>query len=182
MNKNILYPFRIDTNFQIGYSWSVELTRRLKGKISLFTTKNPNSAEPIADIYHDLAEAHGFYIKNFQLLPLRLKPTKSDRIFSDGNFESTFLELVHQRNPYLIVLQSDTLSAQTIRGVISSGYKVIVLAADEINKIPLTKQDRARLFVGIFRSAACYNIPASVFDTIGQDKSLFNSIAAFFSR
>lgn len=180
MSKTILYPFRIDTDFRVGYAWSAELSRRLKLKHSLFTTLAPTSNEPVADVYHALAEAQGYYIKNFQLLHLGLKPIKSERNFVEGNFVETFKGFADQNPPHIIVMQSDLFSNEVMKEVISSGRKVIVLTPNEIFKSPETKKARAQLFLTMLQNAALYNIPASFFNTISEDVGLFNYIASLF--
>jgi hypothetical protein len=185
MSKTILYPFRIDTDFRVGYAWSSELARRLKARLSLFTTFMPlpaNSSEPVADIYHALAEAQGFYIKNFQLLPLRLRPIKSERVFVTGEFAPNFNSFLDQRIPDVIVLQSDLFSNEFMKQMIDSKYGVIVLSTHETPKTPATKKDRSQLFIDILQHAAIYNIPASFFKIISQDTSLFNYLASFFKK
>jgi len=180
MIRTILYPFRSDEDYRIGYAWSAELARRLKAKFSLFTTIPSVSDEAIGEIYTTLAEAQGFYVKNFQLLPLKLSPVRSDRNFLEGEFNASFIDFIQIRQPNLIVLQSNLLSNDMMKQVIESGSKVIVLSSTEIIKMPLNGKDRAELFVSILQRSACYNIPASAFTAIGKDKGLFNSIAAFF--
>jgi hypothetical protein len=177
-----LYPFRIDTDFRVGYAWSAELCRRLKARLSLFTTITPTSAEPVADVYHALAEAQAFYVKNFQLLQLRLKPVKSERNFLQGEFAPTFLDFAYQSTPHIVVLQSDLFPNEIMKGIINSGCRVIVLSSSEILKTPTTRKDRAELFITMLQHAAFYNIPTSFFKTIGQDTGLFNYIAALFKK
>lgn len=180
MDKAILYPFRIDTDFRVGYAWSAELSRRLKLKLSLFTTITPTSSEPVADVYHALAEAQGYYVKNFQLLHLGLKPVKSERNFLEGEFVKTFHDFADQNPLHISVLQSDLFSNDIIKGVINSGRKVIVLSSNEILKSPITRKDRAQLFITILQNAALYNIPTSFFSAISEDTGLFNYIASLF--
>lgn len=182
MNKTILYPFRIDTDFRVGYAWSAELSRRLKAKLSLFTTFALTSPEPVADVYHALAEAQGFYVKNFQLLQLRLKPVKSERNFLQGEFVPTFLDFAYQSTPHIIVLQSDLFPNEIMKGLINSGCRVIVLSSGEILKTPTTRKDRAQLFITMLQHSALYNIPTSFFKTISQDTGLYNYIAALFKK
>lgn len=182
MIRTILYPFRCNADYRIGYAWSAELSRRLKAKFSLFTTMPLVSDEAIGEIYTTLAEAQGFYVKNFQLLPLKLGPVRSDRNFLEGEFNTAFFDFIRMRQPNLIVLQSDLLSNSMMKQVIESGSKVIVLSTDELIKMPLSGKDRAELFVSILQRAACYNIPASAFSAIGRDAGLFNSIASFFKK
>jgi len=182
MNKTVLYPFRIDTDFQIAYAWSAELSRRLKTKLSLFTTLASTSAEPVADVYKALAEAQGFYVKHFQLLPFGLRPVKTGRHFLEGEFASRFLAFSLENPPHLMVLQSDLFSNDLMKDIIHSGCKVIVLPPNEKLKTPLLQKDRMHLFVAILQQAALYNIPSSFFSTISQDTGLFNAIAAFFKK
>lgn len=185
MHKSILYPFKISTDFSLGYAWTTELTRRLKGELSLFSTIDSslnNSSEPIADLYHALADAQGHYIKNFQLLPLRLKPVKSNRRFLDGEFNSTLTNFLEQNPHDLIVLQSNLVSNELMKKIINSNSEVIVLSSPLILSSSENKKNRAELFVEIFRDAALYNISSSFYKTIGQDTGLFNSIAAFFRK
>ena len=182
MSNVLLYPFRIDTDFRAGYAWSVELARRLKLRLSLFTTIITTSTEPVADIYRALADAQGYYVKNFEVLHLRLKPVKSQRNFLEGEFVKTFYDFTNQNPPHIIVMQSDMFSNEVMKGVIDSGKKVIVLPSNEILKISTGKKSRAQLFITMLQSAALYNIPASFFKTVSEDTSLFNSIAAFFRR
>ena len=171
-----MYPFRIDKDFRIGYAWSAELSRRLKYKHSLFTTLTATSNEPVADVYHSLAEAQGYYVKNFQLLHLGLKPVKSERNFLEGDFVETFIDFADQNPQHIIVLQSDLFSNEVMKKVISSGRKVIVLSSNEILKSPATRKDRAQLFLMMLQNAALYNIPSSFFNTISEDIGLFNYI------
>ena len=177
-----MYPFRIDTDFRAGYAWSVELARRLKLRLSLFTTTVTASTEPVSDIYRALADAQGYYVKNFEILHLRLTPVKSEKNFLDGEFVKTFCDFTNQNPPHIIVMQSDLFSNEVMKGIIDSGKKVIVLSSKEITKSSNTKNSRAQLFITMLHSAALYNIPASFFKTISKDTSLFNSIAAFFRR
>jgi hypothetical protein len=177
----LLYPFKIDTDFRPGYAWSVELARRLKLRLSLFTTIITTSTEPVSDIYRALADAQGYYVKNFEALRLQLKPVKSERNFLEGEFVKTFWDFTNQNPPHIIVIQSDLFSNEVMKSVIASGKKVIVLSSNEILKSS-TKKDRAQLFITMLQSAALYNIPTSFFKTISEDTSLFNSIAAFFRR
>ncbi len=95
MSQTILYPFRIDTDFHLGYAWAAELTRRLKGQLLLFTTleTTPADTERLAEVYRALADAQGSYIRNFQILNLRLGPVKSERNFVHGEFTPTFPSL-----------------------------------------------------------------------------------------
>jgi hypothetical protein len=184
MSKTILYPFRIDADFRMGYAWSSELARRLKAKLSLFTTfmPSPGTSEPVADIYHALAEAQGFYVQNFQLLPLRLGPVKSERVFLSGEFTPNFTTFLDQRTPDVIVLQSDVFSNEFMKRLIHSKCGVIVLSAYENPKAPPTKKDRTQLFIDILQHAAIYNIQASFFRIISQDTSLFNYVASLFKK
>ena len=180
--RTILYPFRSDADFKIGYAWSAELARRLRAKFSLFTAIPSTSDEAIGDIYNHLAEAQGFYVRNFQLLPLRLGPVKSDRNFLEGEFDTSFLTFVTQRSPQLIVLQSDLFSNDMMMQMINAGTQVIVLSSHELIEIPLNGKDRSHLFLSILQKAACYNIPPSTFSVISKDSGLFNSIASFFRK
>ena len=177
MRRAILYPFRIDINFQAGYSWSAELSRRLKSKLSLFTTLDPDASEPVADVYRALAGAQGFYVKHFQLLQLRLSPVHSERHFVQGEFSRSFADFVQENPPEMMVLQSNLFSNEELKKFIHSGQKIIVFPAIEI---PEVIEDRAQLFITILGKAALYNIPNSFFNTISQDHSLFNAIRSFF--
>jgi hypothetical protein len=180
VNKTVLYPFRIDKDFHIGYAWSAELSRLLKLKFSLFTTLSPLSNEAVADVYHALADAQGYYVKNFELLHLRLKPIKSERNFLEGEFLKTFYAFVNQTQPHITVLQSDLFPNEVMKDIIDSGRKVIVLSSNKILNSPVTRKDRAHLFITMLQNAALYNIPYSFFKIMSEDISLFNSIAHFF--
>ncbi len=182
MPNVLLYPFKIDTDFRAGYAWSAELSRRLKLRLSLFTTITKTSAEPVADVYRALADAQSYYVQNFEILRLRLKPIKSERNFLEGEFLETFYDFTDQNPPHIIVMQSDLFSNEVMKGVIESGKKVIILSSNEVLKSSNTKKGRAQLFITMLQRAALYNIPASFFKTIGEDTGLFNSIAAFFGR
>jgi hypothetical protein len=179
MRRTILYPFRIDTNFHAGYSWSAELSRRLKSKLSLFTTLDPSSSEPVADVYRGLANAQGFYVKHFQVLQLRLSPVPTERHFVQGEFSRSFSDFVQENPPEMMILQSNLFSNERLKEFIHSGQKIIVLPPIEI---PAATDDRAQLFITILGKAALYNIPNSFFNNIGKDHSLFNAITRFFKH
>lgn len=182
MSKTILYPFKINTDFRVGYAWSAELARRLRRNLTLFTTLDPSSPDPTVDIYSALVDAQGFYVRSFQLLQERLRPVKSDRNFLPGEFDATFLDFVDQHQPAITVLQSDLLGNGLMKKIIKTGFQVIVLASGEIGKTQIAKKDRAQLFLSVLRHAACYNVPQSVFNAISNDSHLFNSIASFFRK
>lgn len=185
MSKTILYPFRIDSDFRVGYAWSSELARRLRARLALFTTFTPpqaSSSEPVADIYHALAEAQGYYVKNFQLLPLRLQPVRSERIFLTGEFDPSFTSFLDQRIPDMVVLQSDMFPNEFMKRIIDTGCGVIIVSPLEQMKAPSSKKDRAQLFIDILQQAAFYNVPASFFRTISEDKGLFNYLSSFFRK
>ena len=179
MRRTILYPFRININFQEGYAWSAELSRRLRSKLSLFTTLDPCASEPVADVYRALANAQGYYVTHFQLLQLRLSPVQSERHFIEGEFSKSFMAFVQKNPPEMMVLQSNLFSNERLKEFIHSGQKIIVLPAIEI---PEAQDDRAQLFIAILGKAALYNIPDSFFNTISQDHSLFNTITKFFKK
>jgi len=185
MSQTILYPFRIDTDFHLGYAWAAELTRRLKGRLLLFTTLDttPADTERLAEVYRALADAQGAYIRNFQILNLRLKPVKSERNFVHGEFTPTFSTFLEQRSPDILVLQEGLLPNGHVRDLIRTRHKAIVLAPG--NTLPadnITRKDSAQLFLDIYRQASLYNIPTSFFKTISKDISLFNHLAALFRK
>ena len=182
MSKTILYPFKINSDFRVGYAWSAELARRLNNNLSLFTTLDPSSPDPTVAIYNELVDAQGFYVKSFQLLQKGLKPVKSERNFVEGEFDSSFLDFVDHRKPEIIVLPSKLFENGIMKKIINSRSKVIVLASAEIEKTHIAKKDRAELFLSLLRHSACYNIPQSFFNTISNDRNIFNSLAAFFRK
>lgn len=177
MRGTILYPFQIDLNFQVGYSWSAELSRRLRSKLSLFTTLDPSAAEPVADVYRALANAQSFYVKHFRLLQLRLSPVRSQRNFVNGDFSQSLTGFIQKNPPEIMVLQSSLFSNEQLKEFIFSGQKIVVLPSIKTSEIP---EDNAQSFVTILAKVALYNIPDSFFNTIGQDASLFNAITKFF--
>lgn len=177
MRGTILYPFQIGINFQVGYSWSAELSRRLRSKLSLFTTLDPCAAEPVADVYRALANAQSFYVKHFRLLQLRLSPVRSERTFANGDFSHSLSAFIQKNRPEIMVLQSNLFSNERLKELIHSGQKIVVLPPIEPSEMP---EDNAQSFVAILAKAALYNIPDSFFKTIGQDESLFNAITRFF--
>lgn len=182
MSVTILYPFQIDRDFKVGYAWSAELSRRLKAKHVLFATTASVTAEPLADIYHALAEAQGFYIKNFQLLSHRLSPVKTRRNFVDGNFSEALLTFIHENPTIITVLQSDLLSNEQMKVLIQSHHKIIILPSADLSEMVTTRDDRAQLFIRILNQAAVYNMPGSFFKTIAQDQGIFNAITRFFRK
>lgn len=182
MSKAILYPFQINKDFRVGYAWSAELARRLNRNLSLFTTYTPASSDATLEIYSALAEAQGFYVKSFKLLHERLRPVKSERHFLPGEFDASLLDFVDQHPPGIIVLQSDLLENDLMKKIIKSGFQIIVLASGEIQKTQIADRGRGELFLTLLRHAACYNIPQSVFNSIGTDGLLFNTIASLFRK
>jgi hypothetical protein len=182
MRTPIIYPFQINKNFQVGYAWSAELSRRLKYRLTLFTTLDELSPEPVAQVYQALAEAQGFYVKYFQLLKLRLSPVKSERHFLKGEWTSSFLQFVQQMSPGILVLQSDLFSNQQLTSLINVGQKTIVLPVLNVDQFSEQAQDRSHLFIEILGQAAVYNMPASFFKTLSDDHTLFNAITHFFKR
>ena len=183
MSKTILYPFRIDQDFRMGYAWSAELARRLKGRLSLFTTVAETSPQSLEEVYHALAEAQGFYVKHFQLLQLRLKPVRSERNFLKGELLSTFHDFVHRHTPHMLVLPSHLFPSEVIKQFINAGQPLAVLPAFIPNPdAPATRKDRSQWFISLLKDVALYNVPASFFITISEDQGLFNSIAAFFRK
>jgi hypothetical protein len=182
MTKTILYPFRIDHDFRMGYAWSAELARRLKGRLSLFTTVTEATGESLEEVYHSLADAQGFYVKNFQLLQLRLKPVRSERNFLKGEFLPTFRDFVNHDIPHILVLPSPIFPSDVIKEYIAAGQPVAVLPSIQNQEIPTTRRDRSQWFIGMLKDVALYNVPASFFVTISEDQGLFNSIAAFFRK
>ncbi|MBL0742716.1 hypothetical protein [Chryseolinea lacunae] len=178
----ILYPFQLDRDFKVGYAWSAELSRRLRAKHVLFATTAPAGNEPLADIYHALAEAQGFYIKNFQLLSHRLSPVKTRRNFVTGNFAETLLAYIRENPTITTVLQSDLLSNEAMKGIIQAGHKVIILPSADLSALVTTQDDRAQLFIRVMNQVALYNIPGSFFNTIAQDQGIFNAITRFFRK
>jgi hypothetical protein len=183
MSKAILYPFKINKDFRIGYAWSAELARRLNRDLSLFTTYTSPSSDATVEIYNALVDAQGFYVKSFKLLEERLRPVKSERHFLRGEFDATFLDFVYYKyQPGIIVLQSDLLGNDLMKNIIKSGFQIIVLASGETPKTQVANCDRLQLFLTLLRHAACYNIPQSVFNSIGNDRLLFNAIASLFRK
>lgn len=185
MSKSVLYPFKINTDFAWGYAWTTELTRRLSGGLSVFSTfdlKNSQSDEPLANLYQALADAQGHYIKNFQLLRVGLRPLKSVRTFVPGEFESNFIEFIRRSNPDVIVLQSNLLSSELTKRLINSKRKVIVL--DQLASLHSLDggKHKAKWFIEVMENAAIYNVPHSFFQLISRDKGLFNVIADLFRK
>jgi|GEM_PF-2571124 len=183
MSQTILYPFRIDTDFHLGYAWAAELTRRLKGRLLLFTTVDttPSDSERLAEVYRALADAQGAYIRNFQILNLRLKPVKSERNFVPGEFTPEFSTFLEQRSPDILVLQEGLLPNTQVHDLIRTRHKAIILSpANSLQTENITRKTSAQLFLDIYHHANLYNIPPSFFKTISRDITLFNHLATFF--
>lgn len=181
----ILYPFRANTDFQHGYAWAAELTRRLKGRLLLFTTMDTATAagaEPLAEVYRALADAQGAYIRNFQILSLKLRPVRSERNFLEGDFVTTLSEFLGKRAPDILVLQAGLLPPRELAELVRR-HKTIMLSPHVIPpSAGASRKDSARLFLDIYHEATLYNLPPSFFKTISRDITLFNSLASFFRK
>lgn len=180
MRASILYPFRIDSSFEMGYAWTSELARRLRAQLTLFTTMCPPSPACKASIYQSLAAAQGLYVKNFQLLPLRLSPVKTKRCFEEGEFESTLNTFLAANDPIVTVMQSGIFTISAMKSIIESGRQVIILPEMTIANDIIKAQSREDLFLTILGKVAFYNPKRSFFSKLAGDQSLSNSLTKFF--
>ena len=180
MRASILYPFRIDSSFEVGYAWTSELARRLKAQLALFTTMYPSGPAYTASVYQALAVAQGLYVKAFQLLPLRLPPVKTKRYFETGEFEPALDIFLKANEPLVTVMQSGMFTTKAMKTVIESGRQVIILPDVTIANDLLKTQSREDLFLAILGQVAFYNPKRSFFSKLGGNQNLSNGLTRFF--
>jgi hypothetical protein len=166
----------------MGYAWTSELARRLRAQLTLFTTMYPPSPACKASIYQALAAAQGLYVKNFQLLPLRLSPVKTQRYFEAGEFEPTLNAFLAANEPLVTVIQSGIFTISAMKSVIESRRQVIILPDVAIGNDLVQTASREDRFLAILGEAAFYNPKRSFFNKLAGDQSLSNSLTQFFRR
>ncbi len=180
MHASILYPFRIDSSFEVGYAWTSELARRLKAQLTLFTTMCHPSSAYTASIYQSLAAAQGLYVKTYHLLPLRLSPVKTKRCFETGEFEPALKTFLEGNEPLVTVMQSGIFTNTAMKSVIDSGRQVIILPEVRIALDLATTQSREDLFLAILGQVAFYNPKRSFFNKLVGNQNFSNSLTRFF--
>lgn len=181
MTHNVLYLFRIENDFSLGYAWSAELSRRLKTSLSLFTTLN-GSFGSADQLYVALAKAECFYRENFGLHRDDHAVIKSKRHFFSGTFETNLIDFLNSHKTDIIVLEAGLLSPARLKKLVDSGNKIIVLSNTEKAKADDEAKGREQFFIDILQHAEMYNVPVSVFKTLSLDTGLFNYISSLFKK
>jgi hypothetical protein len=182
MSITVLYPFQRDSNFNVGYAWSAELSKRLHARHVIFTALASKTHETIVETYRALGNAQEFYIRYFQQVHQKFSLIRSQRHLLEGNFDEALLKFISLHPNHITVIESDKLSPFILRSMIQSGHRVVILPSEELSKLVEIQEDRAQLFIRIMSQVAVYNIPDSFFSALSQDHGIFNAIKKFFNR
>lgn len=181
--KTVLFPFNNKENFKAGFTWSLQLATKLKGQLSLFTTLPENPEAYASSIYKDLIEARDSYIRAVGIFPGTKKPHPVVRNFVKGDFLTTFLHFIEGYQYDVLVLPSSLLPGKIVNTFINSHKHIIALApsSGRSSDQDISSTDN-HFFVETLHRSACYNLPASFYRTVSEDKSLFNPIGALFRK
>lgn len=193
MSKKILFPFCFDSDFNRGYSWTMELAVRMNAKLFFFTAVPPDSkAEKgiMRNVYHSLLEARGNYLQYFNTSKNGTTLAKTERCIEKGDFTWSLLKFVKKTRFDVIVVdpRASHLTPDTLHDVVEFSNGVIVLpnepenSPDRTPEVPPSEIEKkiTEDFYNTLRQAETYKLPGNFFRALGRDQSLFNYLRRFF--
>ena len=178
--RTILFPFEIQGKFFDGYAWAVELANRMHAKLQLFTTKDRkgNDAIPGNDLFQILLEAQGHYLQYYHHEDRRSTESRPEPIIVTGDLKEALINyLDDNRVDILIVDASLQADRKQIREITAHASAAIVLPKSARGLRGIPRSDR---FLDTLRRAELHRLPDNFFDTLGQDRSVFNYLRKLF--
>lgn len=176
MAKKILFPFSADTAYYDGYSWASELASKMSTELLLFTASPHKDEQSLEVIHHSLLEAQGHYLQSARYKNIR--PARTERWIETGDLRNTLTAFLRQHTSYITILDRSlpSLDQPLLAEVIQFSGGVIVLpTAGE-------KEDQQGAFYEKLQRAELYKLPQNFFDSLGNDRSLFNYLSNFFKK
>jgi len=179
MAKKILFPFSANTSYHEGYSWASELASKMNTDLLLFTTSHNRDEQSLEIIHHSLLEAQGHYLQSGHHKDS--KPAHTERWIETGDLKKSLLEFLKKNTSYITILDpslpsfDQLLLAEVIR--FSGGVIVLPVTGEHYDE---RNQDGA--FYEKLQKAELYKLPQNFFDTLGNDRSLFNYLSRFFRK
>ena len=180
------------TDFRRGYAWSMELARRLNGKLTLFTVVTHDGAvEEKEEVYHELMEAQGHYIGHYQVLHRKVPRIRTKRVIAVTDLYSTRMDFINKLVEFLqletfgiVVLEPGLLSAKEQDKIIRASNCMILLPEHIAQPVPEGDPEKyvTERFYEIFRQSDHFKVSRELFGRLSNDRNLFNYLRAFFVR
>jgi len=179
MAKKILFPFSANTvSYYEGYSWAFELASKMGSDLVLFTTAPSKDELSLQTIYHSLLGARGHYLQS--VYHKNSKPARTEPLIEKGDFKKKLLEFLKKNTSYITILDPSLpfFDQPILSEVIRFSNGVIVLP-NSLEQQSLENNPEGA-FYDKLHEAELYKLPENFFDTLGDDRSLFNYLSRFF--
>ena len=191
MKGCIVYPFLYHADFSRGYSWTIELARKLSMPVFLFTViSHEYAATEKEACYYAFMKAHSTYIEPFVATHASTPEVRTEQICIESDtlaprfeFSTRLIQLVRQKRDAIVVLQPNLFSESDQQQIIQASNSTIVLPGGiEQSRDEEFTINEEQTFYETFRLSHHFKMSDYFLKSLGSDKGSFNYLTSVFGR